>query len=204
MAPSGSLLLTHPNEVHANPLGKGEELSFFTFYLPESFLKFCGPGAQLHFPERCIGDPHLFQRLQRISASMLEMGSGGQLEKELKAALGYWIGRYAREPLDIPERSKRLFDELLQKDRLDQGSVAATARKMGMDPYKFIRLFKSYTGFTPANYFIFKRVEKSKALLSNRAELLDVAVELGFYDAAHFSHHFKKYIGVPPKAFAGM
>ena len=38
-APAGSILITNPEEIHANPFDKNSSASFFTFYVPAEFLK---------------------------------------------------------------------------------------------------------------------------------------------------------------------
>ena len=75
------------------------------------------------------------------------------------------------------------------------------AGQLGIDKYKFLRLFKSQTGLTPNNYIILKKIEKSKAMLTEGHDLLAVAINLGFYDTAHFCKHFKKFTGTSPVAY---
>jgi AraC-like DNA-binding protein len=38
-------------------------------------------------------------------------------------------------------------------------------------------------------------------MLLDGKDLLSIAIELGFYDAAHYSNHFKKFTGISPLAF---
>ena len=76
-----------------------------------------------------------------------------------------------------------------------------SAAMFGVDKYKFLRLFKAETGLTPNNYIILKRIEKCKELLKSQNDLLDIAIELGFYDATHLCKHFKKVIGISPFAY---
>jgi transcriptional regulator GlxA family with amidase domain len=96
-----------------------------------------------------------------------------------------------------------LFQELLADEHIEKFSLTEAAKSMGLDKYKFLRLFKDQTGLTPNNYFIYKRIEKSKEMLAEGRGLLKVAVDMGFYDAAHYANHFKKFTGVSPMNFSG-
>lgn len=108
---------------------------------------------------------------------------------------------HAQNDAEIIEHASNLFSEYIAEENFSRFSLDAAARQFGLDKYKFLRLFKDQTGFTPNNYTIFKRVEKSKLLLAQGQDLLSIAVELGFYDAAHYCNHFKKFTGVSPSAF---
>ncbi len=64
------------------------------------------------------------------------------------------------------------------------------------------RLFHSFlTGLTPNNYIILKRIEKCKELLLTQDDLLDIAIQTGFYDATHLCKYFKKITGITPLAY---
>jgi AraC family transcriptional regulator len=87
-----------------------------------------------------------------------------------------------------------------------QDNLAATltvedvAQAAHLSPYHFSRLFKDATGFAPHQYLIKVRIERAKELLLNstRCSLAQVASEVGFFDQAHFTRHFKRIEGVTP------
>ena len=62
------------------------------------------------------------------------------------------------------------------------------------------KIFKAETGDTPIRYLINIRLEKAKELLENGWEgsIQEVALEVGYDDAYHFSKLFKKRYGVSP------
>ena len=62
------------------------------------------------------------------------------------------------------------------------------------------KIFKAETGDTPIRYLINIRLEKAKELLENGWEgsIQEVAMEVGYDDAYHFSKLFKKRYGVSP------
>ena len=74
------------------------------------------------------------------------------------------------------------------------------AENMYLSPFYISKLFKSETGDTPINYLISLRMEKAKELLDRNPALSiqEVAAQVGYEDAYHFSKLFKKYYGLSP------
>ncbi|MDB6127478.1 MAG: AraC family transcriptional regulator [Verrucomicrobia bacterium] len=64
------------------------------------------------------------------------------------------------------------------------------------------RLFRRATGLSPLEYYQRRRVHHACArLLGRDRTVTEVAMELGFADAAHFSRLFRKYAGLTPRAY---
>ncbi|QYM78402.1 helix-turn-helix transcriptional regulator [Horticoccus luteus] len=64
------------------------------------------------------------------------------------------------------------------------------------------RLFREATGFSPLEYYQRRRVQQASArLLDGSRTVTEVALALGFADAAHFSRAFSKYAGLTPRAY---
>lgn len=202
IAPTGNILITNPQEIHANPCEKKSLASFFTFYVGVDFLTYCHDGLPVRFHQKAIYDPGLFNRLHELSLEIRQGGVAPVLEERLVQAFRMLTKKYGsgKDP-EENTGTNGLFREFLAEENLFKFSLQDTAHRFGMDKFKFLRLFKSQTGLTPNNYFILKRIEKSKLLLTEGRDLLDVAIELGFYDAAHFCNHFKKFTGIPPGTF---
>jgi len=203
-APSGAILITNPQEIHANPCERDSSVSFFTFYLADDFLQYCNNGRPLVFDQKVIYDEFLFDALQHSSAQLKQDPVHEKnFETQLGRALQQLMESYGTAP-DKEEdvKLKALFNDFLKEDHLLRFSLQDAAKRFGIDKYKFLRLFKHQTGLTPGNYFIMRRIEKSKALLAEGQDLLSIALELDFYDAAHFCKHFKKFTGVSPLAYA--
>ena len=82
-----------------------------------------------------------------------------------------------------------------QKISLDQ-----IAENMYLSPFYISKIFKSETGDTPIRYLINIRLEKAKDLLKEgrTGSIQEVAANVGYDDAYHFSKLFKKRYGVSP------
>jgi AraC-like DNA-binding protein len=98
-------------------------------------------------------------------------------------------------------RVRKALDYLSEHctDGFDLGRVAEAS---GLSKYHLDRVFKQSTGLSPSRYMTNLRLDKAKLLLTNSlTPIADVAVELGFSDQSHFTHVFKRFIGVTPKAY---
>lgn len=203
IAPSGTILITNPQEIHANPFEKESSVSFFTFYVSQDFMEYCNKGQSIFFNEKVIDDLDLFVALHQLATHIDKAHTYPTYEEELKKTLhllAFKHGNPQFEPQDL--KIKSLFDDFLAEENCSKFSLVDAAKRFGVDKYKFIRLFKSQTGLTPNNYFILQRIEKSKAMLAAGEELLSVAIDLGFYDTAHYCNHFKKFTGISPIAYS--
>jgi len=58
--------------------------------------------------------------------------------------------------------------------------------------------FRKVTGNTPKAWLVQQRQKQAKELLSNGVSVKEIAAELGFKQAHHFSREFKKCWGVCP------
>jgi len=201
-APSGSILITNPREIHANPCDKSGETSFFTFYVSEGFMEYCYNGLPLVFHQKVIYDADLFIALHKLSTQIDRIEERKIFEHDLKNTLRQLCTKYGSGSNKAESHQMiTLFEDFLTERRSEKFSLTDAAKRYGIDKYKFLRLFKYQTGLTPNNYFILQRIEKSKQMLSAGHDLLSVAIDLGFYDTAHYCNHFKKFTGISPMAY---
>ena len=76
------------------------------------------------------------------------------------------------------------------------------AESAGVSTGHFSALFKAATGWAPMDYYQRRRTQHaSSLLLEPQYTVTDVAYLLGYCDAAHFSHLFKKHQGQTPSAY---
>lgn len=80
-------------------------------------------------------------------------------------------------------------------------TLAEIAGAVHMSPYHFSRLFKQSTGRTPHQYVIERRVRRATELLESTAlPIAEIAFLCGFAHQSHLNRHFKRLLGVNPKA----
>lgn len=84
----------------------------------------------------------------------------------------------------------------------DDHGVDAMARRVGMSPRHFARVFKEELGETPAAFVTRVRVEAAQALLvEGEAGLAEVAGAVGFGSLDAFRRSFARVSGVSPSAW---
>lgn len=80
---------------------------------------------------------------------------------------------------------------------LDQLSM-----RFNINKYYFLKVFKSYTGFTPNEYVIKTRINRAKELLrTTDAPIYEIAAEVGIHNPSHFINLFRKNEGYTPQAY---
>ena len=87
----------------------------------------------------------------------------------------------------------------------DPPPIAKLARLVATNESKLKKGFKEIYGTSIYNYLILCRIEKAIELMDDENLLLDdIAVQVGYADAAHFSRAFRKVKGFPPGQFRKM
>jgi AraC-like DNA-binding protein len=82
-------------------------------------------------------------------------------------------------------------------------SIAAVTDAVGMSAKRFIERFKSDVGMTPKRYCRVRRFQQALAVAhrSARVDWVQVALDCGYFDQAHFIHDFRAFAGVTPTAY---
>lgn len=79
-------------------------------------------------------------------------------------------------------------------------SLDTIAENMYLSPFYISKIFKSETGEAPIRHLINIRLQKALELLQQEgcSNIKEVACQVGYDDAYHFSKLFKKHFGFPP------
>lgn len=81
-------------------------------------------------------------------------------------------------------------------------TLADLAALCEVSQFRFMRAFKSETGFNPHQYVIERRVARAKILLQDSEETIaDIAYDVGFSSQAHMTDVFRKRVGATPGQF---
>ncbi|MFZ2656500.1 MAG: AraC family transcriptional regulator [Victivallales bacterium] len=84
-------------------------------------------------------------------------------------------------------------------------TVCGLASQMKMEPESFSRAFSRCFGTSPVQYIQRKKIARARKIMSETdRKLQDIAEELGFTDAFHFSKTFKRLTGKSPKDFRSL
>jgi AraC family transcriptional regulator len=95
-------------------------------------------------------------------------------------------------------RVKEFIDARISND-ITISDLAAVA---GLSQFHFIRAFKDSVGLSPYQFVLSERIHRARELLSERyLSIAEVALAVGFGDAAQLNRVFRKLVGVTPTAF---
>jgi AraC-like DNA-binding protein len=97
--------------------------------------------------------------------------------------------------------SIRAVCELLHERIADPPSLSELAAMTGLSQFAVLRAFRAETGLPPHAYLNQLRVRRARTLLDHGLAPADVAITTGFADQAHLTRHFKRVVGVPPRAY---
>lgn len=101
-------------------------------------------------------------------------------------------------------RQASLFSDVLDhvhrhfQEKLTLESLSNTFR---FNRFKLLRMFTVDVGLTPQEYITSLRIEHAKTMLVGPCSIAEVAWASGFYDQSHFTHTFRKYVGVSPGVY---
>ncbi|HVI45704.1 MAG TPA: helix-turn-helix domain-containing protein [Chitinophaga sp.] len=70
-----------------------------------------------------------------------------------------------------------------------------------MSQRQFERKFKEHVGFSPRLFTKICRFEATLSSLLTPAPLVQIALNAGYFDQAHFNHDFKTFTGMHPKDY---
>lgn len=100
--------------------------------------------------------------------------------------------------LDDDVRRRLAFArELLEAEELP-APVSEIARRAGISPYHFIRVFEATFGVTPHRYRGDVRLARARRLLALGAPVTEVCMRLGFSSLGSFSALFARRVGEAP------
>jgi len=209
----GGVALLNPDMVHTGQAGTPAGWAYRVLYPDPGLVG--GVAADLgwqrgtpSFPETVVYDAGS-ARLLRAAHVAAEHGDALASASLLRAALAGLLRAHARPggragaergPYRSPAAVRTVRD-LLAGRLADPPSLDDLARESGMSPFALVRAFRAETGLPPHAYVNHLRVRLARRLLDGGVAPADVAAAAGFADQAHLTRHFKRVVGVPPRAY---
>jgi AraC-like DNA-binding protein len=212
LAGKNSTILVNADDVHtgesATPNGWGYRAMYPT---PEHFRQisidlYNGKNVTPYFQPSVIEDPQLAQQLRLIFSQVKVNSPKLLMETLFYATLMSLTLRHSSTntfPKDISGSKQKLLlaREFLDSYPQEDISLEQLAAISGLSQFHFIRQFKKYFDLAPHAYQIQARLKKAKGLLMLGVKSSQVALDCGFHDQSHFTHHFKKALGTTPSRF---
>jgi AraC-like DNA-binding protein len=142
--------------------------------------------------------------LEGEAAAALEAAVLAEEEDAGRAALvERWLLAHLPPPDPEAARARRLVERILREPALTRVE-ALVATEPGLSLRSLQRLFREYVGVPPKWVLRRARLHEAAERLEGGAggSLAALAVELGYFDQAHFTREFTAVVGRPPSAYA--
>lgn len=157
-------------------------------------------------------DPHLLNLALSIKEEIQRGCPCGKIfaESISLALISHFYGNHGngqaerrRNRQGIAPEKMKMVEDYIRSNLGNEIALAELAALAQVSPGRFCRLFSLATGMPPHRYLLHARIDKAKALLTPSCRsITDVALELGFASASHFSFTFRKFTGISPREFA--
>jgi AraC-like DNA-binding protein len=97
--------------------------------------------------------------------------------------------------------AKRRVLEYMDAHFDEQLTLESLARVAGLSVHHFARAFRQSTGEPPHQYLLRRRIDRATELLKQpELPLSEIALAVGFSDHSHFARHFRRLVGMTPRA----
>jgi AraC-like DNA-binding protein len=208
----GEVVVLHPDEIHDGYAGTAAGFGYRLLYVEpalifEAVRSMCGHSCVLPF----VRDPVVtnttlsaaIQAAFQCSREPLAMDSlMVQLAEGLIAADP--CCKHVTRPLHLDvtalERARQFLDA--EKARVVRSSELEAVT--GLTRYDLARQFRVMYGTSPYRYLLMRRLDVARTQISQHRPLVDVALEAGFADQAHFTRMFKAAFGITPARYGAL
>lgn len=206
--PTGGVIFINSGEVHTG-YNVGETLlAYRMFYIhAETFIKNLPEKTELpYFKDFYHTDMRFFQKLNMLH-HLLEIESDTLSKQsnfmEILTHLTQVYGK-TRFPLVGGKEPKAIckIKEYLHSHFREDVTIDDLAQITQLNRSYLMRSFRKSVGLPPYTYLLQIRIQYAKQLLAQGKSIIDIALEVGFFDQSHFTHHFKNFTGVTPKQYA--
>lgn len=212
LAPAGSAFVIPAYEVHtgepAAPDGLGYDVLYITpdrmaGLLEDVQARLGTPTSEdvVHRRTGVAGPLSGFHRTMTKPAPPLEREHA--LLAGVVAVAREFSGVPARPPAAAPleHRAVRRARDYLHAHPTAPVTLRELAEVTGLSMYRLARTFRAEVGMPPHAYQLQLRVAEAKRLLATGRSISRTALDCGFYDQAHLTYQFKRYVGVTPGAY---
>jgi AraC-like DNA-binding protein len=209
---AGQVVVLHPDEVHDGHAGTQEGFGYRQLYVEpavifEAIQSICPHPCWLPF----VRMPVSMNR--KLSAAIISAFEG------------------TREPLAIDSLIVQVAEGLLEADpnckqvpfprHLDVAALTRARQYLdtqktrvvhsveleavtGLTRYELARQFRLMCGTSPYRYLLMRRLDFARHQLTQDRSLVEVALDAGFADQAHFSRMFKATFGITPALYRAL
>jgi AraC-like DNA-binding protein len=203
-AEPGMVSILPPHVVHDGRAATADGFRKRVLYLETSILGEHLIGPAVDRPE--IGGPSLRRDLSALHDALGCIDDLLAAENRLAFVAERIRGALGEPPAERPTESRNdLADRLrayLDAHAFEPVTMAAAADHLDSGVTQLARAFTDVFGIPPHAYVIGRRLDAARDRILGGQPLADVAADVGFFDQAHLTRRFKRYLGTTPGRFA--
>jgi AraC-like DNA-binding protein len=208
VTPAGQVFLVNPGEPHTGEAATEEGYVYRTVYPRPALMQQLASAVTVRaalpfFTRAVIHDQSLTEGLIRFHRAVAEGAPTLSVESHLIDALTHLIRRYADDrragSCALSERpAVRRAREYMEAHYDANISLSELAALVQLSPFYFARAFQQEIGLPPHAYLETVRITRARELLLRGVPIADVSAAVGYGDQSHFTHRFKRLLGMTP------
>lgn len=210
------LYIIQPGEIHAEDLVKAQTLRFcFAFINPQQLSQSVdemtdGKQVNVDFNHLLVTNNLLNNQLVENTDLFFSAVQYTSSSLEYETRFLNWLtsvlancstSKLAFKPLGNEPKAVEAVKVYLADNFAQPTPLALLADVASLSKFHLLRSFVKETGMTIHDYQTQLKICKAKELLKKGKPIVDVALELGFFDQAHFSKCFKRFTSQTPGRF---
>lgn len=212
IAAAGEIMLINPLEVHDGHAFDASGWTFRIMYIPPELLKrvreeISGATSDVpFFSQTVVRDGETAKAILRLHQALENSASRLERESLFWLAMTRLVERHADSKTVLQKTGRERsavarVREYLRANLCQNITLRQLANVAFLSPFHLLRVFQKEMGFTPHAYQTQLRIDYAKRLLREDSSISHAALAAGFFDQAHFSKQFKRYVGISPGGF---
>lgn len=208
----GQVVVLHPDELHDGQAGTEAGFGYRQLYvepalIAEAVQVLRGPGCALPFVRRPV------VRSPRLANAITAAFVGGRDPLALDSLVVQMAEGLLEADPSSPRVSRPRHLDVAALHRARAFLAAAQTRVVGsaeleavsgLTRYDLARQFRVLYGTSPYRYLLMRRLDRAREQIARRRPLVDVALDAGFADQAHFARQFKASFGLTPARYRAL
>ena len=156
-----------------------------------------------HFDGSVVADRKLFARLRQLHQALAAKAPTMYCESLLLLTVRRLIRMHVERRRDAAGVGKensivKQVKEYIAAHYAEDISLADLGTLTSRSPFHVARRFSKTVGLPPHAYLESIRIQQAREFLKSGMTLVDTALAIGYPDQTHFTHRFRRHVGITP------